>query len=689
MSVIGYCARGLKRIPHLDALLEASSYCFAWRPAQGTTHIAGWGRKPTAMRARKIAAETGLPFVSLEDGFLRSYGLGVNNAPLHSLVVDYSGIYYDATAPSDLEDLILTADFTDKEITRARAGIEMLRRHRLSKYNCAQDTPVTWPDDRRRVLVVDQTFGDVAITCGGADTSSFTSMLTSAIAENPGAEVVVKVHPDVIAGKKRGYLLDAAREHGCCLWSDDISPWALLDAVEKVYVVTSQFGFDALLAGKPVRCFGMPFFAGWGLTEDEQTCVRRGQSRSLAQVFAAAYLRYCRYINPYTGVRCALEDTISLIAEQKRRHQSLSGPWLGLGFSRWKRRFVPDFLDRPQQMRFAGIEPAATAAAAPGTQVVAWASSLPEFLVAACKKSRTPLWRLEDGFLRSVGLGSDLVRPLSLVLDREGIYYDASRPSDLESTLQNTAFNPELCARAAALRELLVNRQLSKYNVGGQAACLDLPHDCISILVPGQVESDASIAHGSPWLKTNRQLLEQVRRANPEAHIIYKPHPDVLAGGRVGALVDDVGELYDQLVTNIPMPALLAQVDELHTLCSLSGFEALLRGVKVVTYGLPFYAGWGLSQDCLLSGKDDSVPGALAELAMVRRCRKARVRRRTLDELVAATLILYPTYVDPKSGDIVDVETAVQILEGQRSSPERGGWRRALYRTVRNRFFQR
>jgi capsular polysaccharide export protein len=42
---------------------------------------------------------------------------------------------------------------------------------------------------------------------------------------------------------------------------------------------------------------------------------------------------------------------------------------------------------------------------------------------------RIPLWRMEDGFIRSSGLGSDLLAPLSLVLDKTGIYYDASRPA--------------------------------------------------------------------------------------------------------------------------------------------------------------------------------------------------------------------------------------------------------------------
>lgn len=697
MPVIGYCSRGLRRLPHLNALLEGRCRYFALRPRSGTTHIAGWGRKPTAERARKAARKFGLPYVSLEDGFLRSFGLGVEGALPHSLVVDYSGIYYDATGPSDLESLILKADFDAETLLRARNCIEQMCRHRLSKYNKAPDTAITWPDTRLRVLVVDQTFGDASVKFGGADASSFTEMLDAAIAENPNAEIVVKIHPDVIAGKKRGYLLDAAREKKCKIWSEDIAPWALLDAVEKVYVVTSQFGFDALLAGKSVHCFGLPFYSGWGLTQDLQQCSRRGQSRTLEQVFAAAYLRYCRYINPYTGKRCSLEDTIRLIAEQKRINQRLSGSWLGLGFSPWKRGFVPGFLARPKLLKFGKLEPGVVAEADPASRVVAWASSLPEGIVAACQKKQMPLWRLEDGFLRSVGLGSDLVRPLSLVLDSRGIYYDASQPSDLEVLLQESEFSRELCVRAAELRRVLVAQHLSKYNVGAgsgdeaDSSELALPKGRRSILVPGQVESDASIARGSPWLKTNRQLLEQVRRANPEAFVIYKPHPDVLAGGRVGELVDEDRKLFDRLVTDVPMPALLAAVDEVHTLCSLSGFEALLRGVKVVTYGLPFYAGWGLSEDRLLDGANS--PDALGELAPVRRCLKARGRKRSLDELVAATLILYPTYVDPDSGDIVDVETAVEILRGQREAlmaqAGSGGLRRKVYRAVRNYFFRR
>jgi capsular polysaccharide export protein len=88
----------------------------------------------------------------------------------------------------------------------------------------------------------------------------------------------------------------------------------------------------------------------------------------------------------------------------------------------------------------------------------------------ALPDSRRDVVRLEDGFLRSVGLGADLVRPLSWVMDRCGIYYDASAPSELEDLLAHARFDAPLLARARALRERIVGAGLSKYNVGAALA---------------------------------------------------------------------------------------------------------------------------------------------------------------------------------------------------------------------------
>ena len=253
---------------------------------------------------------------------------------------------------------------------------------------------------------------------------------------------------------------------------------------------------------------------------------------------------------------------------------------------------------------------------------------------------------VEDGFIRSVGLGVHFNQPLSLVFDKSGIYFDATKPSDLEKILNNTQFDNDLCSRAASIRNDLIKLGISKYNVGGNIN-FDLPSDKIIILVPGQVEGDASIQFGSLTIKTNQQLLVNVCKANPDAYIIYKPHPDVVAGERdKGNCQLASSELADLVITDVSIDQIINVVDEVHTITSLAGFEALLRGKKVVTYGMPFYAGWGLTTD------------------METCIRRKRVL--LLEELIAGTLILYPTYLDPFSHKICTVERVINIINEQR-----------------------
>ncbi len=262
-------------------------------------------------------------------------------------------------------------------------------------------------------------------------------------------------------------------------------------------------------------------------------------------------------------------------------------------------------------------------------------------------RSDIEIIRVEDGFLRSVGLGADLVRPMSWVVDRLGMYYDATRESDLERLLQSTSFAPALLARAAALRGRIVASGITKYSVGHGS--WRRPQRARVILVPGQVESDASVRFAAPAVRGNIELLSAVRRANPDAYIVYKPHPDVTAGLRArGRDEQQAPDWCDELITDVPMALLLERVDEVHVLTSLAGFEALLWGKQVVCYGLPFYAGWGLTRDVLSIAR--------------------RTRGLQLDELVAAALILYPLYVSRASGARIGPEQALDELLAWRSS---------------------
>ncbi|WP_295386846.1 hypothetical protein [uncultured Thiodictyon sp.] len=269
--------------------------------------------------------------------------------------------------------------------------------------------------------------------------------------------------------------------------------------------------------------------------------------------------------------------------------------------------------------------------------------------------------RMEDGFLRSVGLGAELVRPLSWVVDAQGIYYDATRPSDLESILATQAFDTDLLARAAAVRARIVAAGLTKYNVGFKP--WHRPTAAASaILVPGQVESDASLAYGAPGERTNMGLLRAVRAANPDSYVIYKPHPDVLARLRLGGQGEaEAARWCDEVVTDANMGDLLQAVDEVHVLTSLAGFEALLRGKAVTCYGQPFYSGWGLTRDRLPNPR--------------------RHRRLTLDELTAGALFAYPHYLSRDGRHLTTPEEALDtLLAWRQRSGGRTPWWQEPYR---------
>jgi capsular polysaccharide export protein len=121
----------------------------------------------------------------------------------------------------------------------------------------------------------------------------------------------------------------------------------------------------------------------------------------------------------------------------------------------------------------------------------------------------------------------------------------------------------------------------------------------------------------------------RARELEPDAWLIYRPHPDVEAGHRKGHIPDhQLLQFANEIERGGSVVSLIDGVEGVHCITSLGGFEALLRGKHVTTHGVPFYAGWGLTADL------GPIP--------VR-----RTRRRSLDELVAATLILYPTYFDP------------------------------------------
>lgn len=651
----------LSRTPNIAALLGAER--LVWLPpgvplpaslADRIDAVIGWGEKTNTARARRFAARHDLPYWRVEDGFLRSVGLGVSGDPPLSIAVDDLGIYYDARRPSRLESLLIGPGHGADPLgdpallARAQALIDQIRAARLSKYNDAPtEPPSLGPRHRPRVLVVDQTAGDLSITCGLADRSTFADMLASARAEHPDAEIVVKTHPDVLAGKKSGYLEAAV---GVTLMAEAISPIDLLEQVDAVYTVSSQMGFEALLCGLPVTCFGAPFYAGWGLTDDRgPAVVRRARSRSVVEVFAAAYLLYCRYLDPETGRPGTAEDVVAHLALQRREFGRNRGRLYCFGFRPWKRGYVRAFLRSPDsEVHFCrSAADAERLGFDAGSAIITWGQRGSDAARTLGHRHGVDRWRMEDGFLRSVGLGSDMTAPASLVVDRAGIYYDPRRPSDLEAILEGTDFSAAELARARAIRRRMIASRVSKYNVGRDRR-LELPADRRVILVPGQVEDDASIELGCVDVRTNAGLLVAARAAAPDAFILFKPHPDVVSGNRTGAVPERVARrLADRVEDDVSLAECLDASDEVHTMTSLVGFEALLREMPVTVYGQPFYAGWGLTADRHPVGR--------------------RTRRLSIDELVAGALLRYPRYVHPVTRRFSTPEATLDRLAAARA----------------------
>lgn len=288
----------------------------------GIGGVVSWGGRISAKTSAAIARYRGLPHWYLEDGFLRSLGLGKSGAVPLSIVVDDLGLPVDANRPSRLERLIEGAAEAGE---LGRAIREQIVLNRLSKYNHLPHRPPRIErTSKRRILLVDQVVGDVSVGRALGSPASFERMLADGLAS--GSQCLIRTHPDVMAGLRKGYLAaNAAAKGDAVLVDDAVSVTSILDVVDEVWTVSSQFGFDALLRGIPVRCYAAPFYAGWGVTQDHYGVFakatlagRRTKLRSVDQIAAAALSLYPTYRDPADWRRMDVFQAIELIVAQQK-----------------------------------------------------------------------------------------------------------------------------------------------------------------------------------------------------------------------------------------------------------------------------------------------------------------------------------------------------------------------------------
>ncbi|SER88055.1 Capsule polysaccharide biosynthesis protein [Rhizobium sp. NFR03] len=279
-------------------------------------------------------------------------------------------------------------------------------------------------------------------------------------------------------------------------------------------------------------------------------------------------------------------------------------------------------------------------------EIFVWSLNLPETVQAFARRNAIPVHVVEDGFIRSAVPHAGRTPPLSLIVDRQTAYFDSRTASDLEDLLLRYDFDgdPALMERAHQGMALLLSTGISKYNAPAREVALPYgPKRKRRVLALGQVDGDASIRFGCPRPVTNEDMVRQAVAENPDAEVIYKPHPDVLSGVRSSSAdLSELARICTVLTDRIPMARAFETIDHVYTMTSLAGFEALLRRLPVTVLGLPFYAGWGLTDD--------------------RQTTARRQRRLTVEQVFAATYLLYPRYFEPRTGETTTFEAVIGDL---------------------------
>lgn len=707
--------------------------------------VLAWGQKKSRQKADKLAKQLNLPLYTVEDGFLRSLDSGTQSCYGASFVLDKTGIYFDLNQSNDLQTMIFQTIKTWNETKRQKSQyyIKKIIDKQLSKYNHTLFAPnlnelLNEPlnDSCNHILVVDQVSNDASIAGAGAVDDNFYQMLSCAIKDNPRSAIWIKSHP---AGKgiltSNHQLSHRAKNHlkrdniddkKIHIIKQNVNPIALLNQVDKVYTVSSHMGFEALFLKKQVYCFGVNWYSGFGLTDDSFILNKKlyqdtqlhyqklgDKNPDIHQLFYASYIQYSHYANPATQKPCDIDEVIEYLALNRDAQIQFSGHLLAYQISGWKKSFIKGFVDFPDnylkikskkiklfwcddlyQKRTQKMDNKELSFRAfdDNWNYIVWGQknkkTLKQKLHQINHKLSHKIFCMEDGFIRSNGLGATLLDPVSVVLDDIGIYYDANEPSKLENILVNIWLSDEQKERANKLKESLLKNGVSKYNVGHndqqffeKINQLKQQKNCSIHLVIGQVEDDASVQNSLSCVQTNGELLTKVRQIYPNDIVIYKPHPDIEAGLRVGEVALDALQCADVIAQDIAISEcllLLGERDKVHTISSLSGFEALVRGLNVVCYGLPFYAGFGLTEDI-----DDVKYNHTKRQAVFNRRKRSPL---TIEELIFATLIDYPLYHLPHGYGLATPEQTIEFLY-KNDQPKQNFAQKSI-RKVKTKFMQ-
>lgn len=629
----------------------------------------------------EYAKANNIPLFRMEDGFVRSVGLGSNHVLPMSLVLDKTGtLYFDSRSESGLEKILNEYDFkSDHKLKNdAERAINAIIDNKLSKYNNFNYKVIDKGVGSTSILVIGQVENDASILYGCKTPITNLELVKVAAEDNPDCEIIYRPHPDVVMGN-RNDKGDIEKIRKIAKIESPENPLDnSLSICSKVYVITSLVGFEALLRGKDVTVLGVPFYAGWGLTNDKVS-INRKRTISLVELFAGAYLLYPDYFDVKKQEKTNLFSVVDFLKKKKKQKIVLKDSdnkvvkipafafHVGMKWRPAISEMLPEYdiefveLHEKNELIRSHVKKNIEKKAEESKDLVflVWGYLGPKNIESYARKIGVEVHRFEDGFVRSVGIGSSNTLdggtnlPISITLDKKSIYYNCFKSSDIENLLNSYDFSSdnELMERASQGIDFIVDNKITKYNstVSKTAQEVYGLKSKKRVLVLGQVETDASIKYGSKFQYTNNDLIKIASKENPDAEIIYKPHPAVLKGGKEEISNPINVTHYCRVITDdISFPEALETIDHVYVITSGSGFEALLRDIPVTCLGANFYSGWGITDD---------------RFKITRRNRKL-----SKIEVFAAFYILYTRYYDHDKHMFISMEDAFQqILEKKRN----------------------
>lgn len=620
--------------------------------------FAGWGYGEYSQKAQRIAQKHNKPFIFLEDGFLRSPFVSSLSKQPYSLVIDTKAPYYDSSVVTDLENLICKTTLSLEQRHNAQIAIDFFVNKKLGKFTIINDIDnAMLPNgfEQDSILLIDQVAGDLSLQYGQVTPEVAKYAFDFIVEAYPNKKIYLKLHPEVLAGKKKG-CFDFSHKQKNVICISDIDLISLLAVKPHLFVLTSLAGFEGVLHGCPVTVFGLPWYAGYGLTNDKHsdavTLAKRRKPVDLQTVFHCAYMIYSHYVNPISRKRTDFFTLMQHFSRIKRHIQMMRGHILAVGIRPWKRKDFYSWIKTPfNKVTFCTHEKNVLniLKGSPQTdfKIIVWNYKHSELI----QKIETDyknikIIRVEDGFIRSYGLGSDFFPPLSLCFDNNHLYFyhTQNNKSDFHEIAQQVPFNQFFLERAKALKETIKKNNISKYNLE-KITPINIKTDKYIIFVAGQVAGDASLRYGGlpDDLQNDYDLLKRVRTDYPNSYILYKPHPDVTKGNRAkGSDFDKCHEFYNQIEIDASVISCINVCDMVVILTSQTGFDALIRNKKVLCYGEAFYKNYNL---CV----NDS---------------KILNSEMTLDNFIHTALVEYPLYKNGK--DYITPEIAIDIIMQQK-----------------------